>query len=94
MNKLIAILALTAFCQSALAGSVRIYNNDSSTHVIKLKCNGSSKSLQISRSSTSTYTFSSSANQCEIVGGSVNFPTQTLENGQAWKLKNNSASKM
>lgn len=75
------------------AGTVRIYNNDSKTHVIKIKCNGSSKNLQVSRSQTSSYTFHSTANRCDIVGGSVSFPVDKLENGQSWKFKNDKAIK-
>ncbi len=73
------------------AGSVRIYNSDSKTHVVKLKCNGSSKNLQINGSATSTYTFHSTASQCEIVGGSVKFSVSNIKDGQRWTFRGGSA---
>ena len=88
----LSLLALT-LSVSAMAGSVRIYNNDSKTHVVKLKCNGSSKTLQVSASATSTYTFSSTASSCDIVGGSVSFPSSVMNDGEAWKFKNGTAQK-
>ena len=88
----LSLLALT-LSVNAMAGSVRIYNNDSKTHVVKLKCNGSSKTMQVSASSTSTYTFSSTASSCDIVGGSVSFPSSVLNDGEAWKFKSDTAQK-
>ncbi len=79
--------------QQAAAGSVRIHNNDSSEHRIELKCSGSSKTLIISASRTSTYTFHSTSASCDIVGGSVSFPTSKLEDGQSWKIKQSKATK-
>jgi len=93
MKKLIIGLSIVAFSQSLLAGSIRIYNNDSNTHVIKLKCNGSSKTLKINRSATSTYTFHSTASKCDVDGGTVRFPSRNIQDGQAWKIKNGLASK-
>ncbi len=79
--------------QQAMAGSVRIYNSDSTSHKIELKCSGSSKTLSISASGTSTYTFHSTNESCDIVGGSVSFPTSKLEDGQSWKIKQSKATK-
>lgn len=79
--------------QQAMAGSVRIYNSDSSDHTIELKCSGSSKTLKIDRSRTSTYTFHSSYSSCDIVGGSISFPTSQLKDGQSWKISQSKATK-
>lgn len=83
------MLASTA----AFAGTIRVYNNDSKTHTIKLKCSGSSKSIDIKGSTTASYTFHSSSKSCDIVGGTVKFPTKKLEDGQKWKFKNGEAKK-
>ncbi|MBK9033535.1 MAG: hypothetical protein IPL61_20100 [Myxococcales bacterium] len=86
-----AVVALTA--GTAAAGSIRVYNNDSKTHTIELKCSGSSKSVEVRASTTATYTFHSTSKSCDIVGGTVTFPTKTLEDGQSWKFKDGKASK-
>ncbi len=86
----IFLIAMTA---TALAGSIRVYNNDSKTHTVKLKCSGSSKSIEIRASTTATYTFHSSNKSCDIVGGTVSFPTKKLEDGQKWKIKDGKAKK-
>ena len=86
-------LCLLFTAGSAFAGSIRVYNNDSKTHKVELKCSGSSKSIEIRASTTATYTFHSTSKQCDIVGGSVSFPTKKLEDGQKWKIKNNKAQK-
>ncbi|MEH6448161.1 MAG: hypothetical protein V7765_05785 [Oleispira sp.] len=91
--RILSIMAAMAFAAQVNAGTVRIYNNDSQTHTVNLKCNGSSKELKVSASATSSYTFHSSASSCDIVGGSVSFPASKLENGQSWKFKNNTATK-
>lgn len=78
---------------AAFAGTIRVYNNDSKTHTIKLKCSGSSKSIDIKGSTTASYTFHSSSKSCDIVGGTVKFPTKKLEDGQKWKFKNGTAKK-
>ncbi len=90
--KILSVMAIMAFAVQVNAGTVRIHNNDSKTHVVKLKCSGSSKNLQVSGSSTSSYTFHSTASSCDIVGGSVDFPVSKLENGQSWKFKNNKST--
>ncbi len=86
-------LGTLLFCSSAFAGSIRVYNNDSKAHKIELKCNGSSKTITVRRSSTATYTFHSTAKECKITGGSVDFPTKTLKDGGKWKFKNGKATK-
>jgi hypothetical protein len=48
-----AMIAMSAGIASA--GSIRVYNNDSKTHTIELKCSGSSKSIEIRGSTTATY---------------------------------------
>jgi len=95
MKKLILNLLVIGLLTSAIAqaGTVRIYNNDSEAHVVKLKCNGNTKTLEVRASSTSSYTFDSTARRCEIVGGTVSFSVSQIENGQSWKFKNNKASK-
>ena len=95
MKKLMLGLIFMSSLMSVIAhaGTVRIYNSDSKTHVVKLKCNGNSKSIDVRASSTSSYTFDSSASRCDIVGGTVSFPVSKLENGQSWKFKNDKASK-
>ncbi|MFK7931266.1 MAG: hypothetical protein AB8H79_23990 [Myxococcota bacterium] len=82
---LAAILLVPAV---AFAGSIRVQNQDSSEHTIELKCSGSSKTVEMKSSTTSTYTFHSTSSSCDIVGGSVKFPTSKLENGQKWTIKN------
>ena len=76
-----AVVAATflSLTSVAWAGSIRVYNNDSRTHTVELKCNGSSKSFEIRGSTTATYTFHSTAKKCDIVGGSITWPTRTLE---------------
>lgn len=85
------LLCLTA--SSALAGSIRVYNNDSKVHKIELKCSGSSKTVEVRASTTATYTFHSTSKECDIVGGTVTFPTKKLVDGQKWKFKNDKARK-
>ena len=85
----IAFLALTS---TALAGTIRVYNSDSKAHKVELKCSGSSKSFEIRASTTASYTFHSTNQSCDIVGGTVKFPTSTLENGQKWKIKDGKAT--
>lgn len=96
MKKLLiagAALGMLTTSFAANAGSIRVYNNDSKTHTVKLKCSGSSKSIDIKGSTTSTYTFHSTSSSCDIVGGSVSFPTKKMENGQKWKIKDGKAKK-
>lgn len=85
--------ALTLLSTSALAGTIRVYNNDSKAHTIKLKCSGSSKTIKIRASTTASYTFHSSSKSCDIVGGSVKFPVKKLVDGQKWKFKGGKAIK-
>ena len=84
---------LIAMTGTALAGSIRVYNNDSKVHTVKLKCSGSSKSIEIRGSTTATYTFHSTNKECDIVGGTVSFPTKKLVDGQKWKIKDGKAKK-
>lgn len=85
---LITSLALTS---TAFAGSIRVENSDSTTHKIELKCSGSSKTVEIKGSTTSTYTFHSTTKECDIVGGTIEFPTKKLEDGKKWKIKDGKA---
>lgn len=78
---------------SAHAGSIRVYNNDSNSHEVVVKCGSNIKSLEIDGSKTGTYTFHSSQSKCEISGGSVSFPVDSVENGQKWKIKNGRAKR-
>lgn len=88
---ILTLVCLCAMTATAFAGTIRVYNNDSKTHTVKLKCSGSSKSFDIRASSTASYTFHSSAKSCDIVGGTVKWPVKKLENGQKWKIKNGQA---
>lgn len=92
MNKLLGLGCILALTSIAGAGSIRVENSDSKSHTIKLKCSGSDKTVEIDSSKTSTYTFHSTSNECEIVGGSISFPTKKLLNGQKWKIKDGKAS--
>ena len=95
MKKALAFAALLTLGISsvAVAGSIRVYNNDSKVHKVELKCSGSSKSIEIRASTTATYTFHSTSKECDIVGGSVKFPTKKMVDGQKWKIKNDEAKK-
>jgi hypothetical protein len=84
-------VCVAALAGTAFAGTIRVYNNDSKDHTVELKCSGSSKSITIRKSTTASYTFHSTNNSCDIVGGSVTFPTKKLENGQKWKIKDDKA---
>jgi len=90
---LITIACITLFAGSAFAGSIRVYNQDSKSHTVNLKCSGSSKSFTIRGSTTATYTFHSTSKSCKITGGSITWPTSTLQNGQKWKIKNGKAKR-
>lgn len=92
-TKILVILAcLTAMTATALAGTIRVQNSDSKEHTIELKCAGSSKTVKLSASTTASYTFHSTNNSCDIVGGTITFPTKKLENGQQWKIKDGKAT--
>ncbi|HPH64629.1 MAG TPA: hypothetical protein PLF40_02750 [Kofleriaceae bacterium] len=86
----ITLISLTAV---ASAGSIRVYNSDSKSHKIELKCSGSSKTVEIDPSKTTTYTFHSTSKECDIVGGSIKFPTTKLTDGGSWKIKDGVATK-
>ncbi|MGB1237823.1 MAG: hypothetical protein ACPG4U_06400 [Pseudomonadales bacterium] len=88
-----AVALLTLIAQPVAAGSVRIYNHDSTLHMLELKCAGSSKTIAVKSSSTSTYTFHSTKDSCKIIGGSVDFPTSELKDGQSWKIASSKAQK-
>lgn len=88
---LLAAGFLVAFAGVAHAGSIRVENSDSKTHKVELKCSGSSKTVEIKGSTTSTYTFHSTSKECDIVGGSISFPTGKLVDGQKWKIKDGNA---
>ena len=94
MKKLLLTAAIfLATASMAYAGSIRVYNNDSKTHTVELKCSGSSKSIEVRGATTASYTFHSSSKSCDIVGGSVTFPVKKLVDGQKWKFKNGKAIK-
>lgn len=82
---------LLAMTTSALAGTIRVQNQDSKEHTIELKCSGSSKSVTLKSSTTASYTFHSTSDSCDIVGGSIEFPTKKLEDDQKWTIKNGKA---
>lgn len=85
------LLGLAVTGGVALAGSIRVDNGDSKTHTIELNCSGSKKVVEIKGSTTTTYTFHSTASSCEITGGSITFPTKKLENGQKWQIRSGKA---
>lgn len=89
---ILAVALVMLMASTALAGTIRVYNSDSKTHKVELKCSGSSKTIEIRGSTTASYTFHSTNNSCDIVGGSVSFPVKKLENGQKWKIKNGKAT--
>jgi len=92
MKKLVlSTILFAAMTSTAYAGTIRVYNNDSKVHTVELKCSGSSKSIEIKASTTASYTFHSTSDTCDIVGGSVTFPTKKMEDGQNWKIKNDKA---
>ena len=92
MKKMLVSLVLVASMVGvAHAGSIRVQNGDSKNHTVELKCNGSKKKIEIRSSTTTTYTFHSTASSCEIIGGSVKFPTSKMETGQKWKIRNGQA---
>ncbi|MDX2094039.1 MAG: hypothetical protein SFX73_39780 [Kofleriaceae bacterium] len=84
-----ALLLLTT--TAAIAGTIRVENSDSKEHTIVVDCSGSKKTIEIKASTTTSYTFHSSDKSCKIAGGSVSFPTGTLEDGQKWKIKDGAA---
>jgi len=90
---ILTAVCLCAMASTALAGTIRVYNNDSKAHKVELKCSGSSKSFEIRASTTASYTFHSSAKSCDIVGGSVSWPVKKLEDGTSWKIKDGKAKK-
>jgi plastocyanin len=96
MKRLASIATATfvlAAATVAAAGSIRVYNSDSKSHTVELTCNGSRSTLTIDASKTTTYTFHSTASSCEITGGTITFPTKTLENNQSWRIKDGKATK-
>lgn len=88
---LTATAILLATTTAALAGTIRVENSDSKNHTIVLDCSGSKYTVEIKASTTTSYTFHSSAKSCKITGGSISFPTGTLEDGQKWKIKDGGA---
>ncbi len=90
---LLALVGVVALSATAFAGSIRVYNNDSKTHTVKLKCSGSSKSFEIRASTTATYTFHSTSKECDIVGGTITWPTKKMTDGGKWKIKDGKAVK-
>lgn len=89
------ILLSTAFlvttATAAFAGTIRVENDDSKDHTVVVDCSGSKSTIQIKASTTTSYTFSSTSTSCKIAGGSISFPTGTLEDGQKWKIKDGAA---
>lgn len=86
-------IILVAMAGTAVAGSIRVYNSDSKDHKVKLECSGSDKTIEIRGSTTATYTFHSTNDECDIVGGTVKFPTKKLKDGQKWKIDDGEAEK-
>ena len=85
------LVLLLAMSTSALAGTIRVQTQDSKEHTIELKCRGSSKSVTLKSSTTASYTFHSTSDSCDIVGGSIEFSVKKLEDGQKWTIKNGEA---
>lgn len=59
---------------------------DSRDHEVKLECSGSSKAVDMRRSAT--------IRECDIVGGSVDWPTRTLKDSTKWKISGGKAKPM
>jgi hypothetical protein len=89
----ITLFSLVSLTSIAAAGTIRVYNSDSKSHTVELKCSGSSKTLTIDASKTTSYTFDSMAKECDITGGSVSFPTSKLVDGASFKIKDGKATK-
>ncbi len=87
----LALGCLLALGGIAAAGTIRVENSDSKAHKVEIKCSGSSSSFEVRASTTTSYTFSSTAKECDIVGGTIKFPTAKLVDGQAWKIKDGEA---
>jgi hypothetical protein len=85
-------LLLLASVGIASAGTIDVYNSDSQVHTVELNCSGSKKSIEIKGSTTTAYTFHSTSKECEIIGGTVKFPTKTLVDGAKWKIKDGVAT--
>ena len=90
---LLASGVLVALSSMAFAGSFRSENSDSKKHTVQLKCSGSSKTIELPGSTTTTVTFHSTSKACDIVGGTVTWPVKVLEDGSKWKFKDGKAIK-
>jgi spore coat protein U-like protein len=84
---LLSLSCLVLATGVALAGTIRVECSDSKPHTVELSCSGSKKTLEIRPNVTTSYTFHSSAKSCDIIGGTIKFPTNKLEDGQKWKIK-------
>jgi type 1 fimbria pilin len=94
MNKfstiLIGLVVSVFFASAAFAGSIRVESDGN--YSVDLKCSGSSKTIKIP-SGTTTVTFHSTSNSCDIAGGDVKWPVSKLENNGKWKIKSGTAQK-
>jgi hypothetical protein len=87
----LSLAFLVATTTAALAGTIRVENSDSKEHTVVVDCSGSKSTFTIKASTTTSYTFSSTATSCKIAGGTIKFPTTTLQDGQKWKIKDGAA---
>jgi hypothetical protein len=91
LTTILTVLMISCFFASvASAGSIRVESDGK--YSVNLKCSGSSKTIQIP-SGTTTVTFHSTGNSCDIVGGDVKWPVSKLENNGKWKIKSGTAQK-
>lgn len=86
----VAAAFLTLSVSPALAGSMRVESDKA--YRVKMKCNGSSKTITI-RAGTTTVTFDSTSSSCDIAGGAVKWPVKKVTNNSRWKIKNGVAKK-
>lgn len=89
---LLVVASAGASVGVATAGSIDVYNSDSKVHTVELDCSGSKKTLEIRGSTTTAYTFHSTHKECDIIGGTVTFPTKKLVDGQKFKIKDGVAT--
>ena len=88
MKKKIILLLSALFFSAAFldaAVTIRYYNKDSNTHVMKVKISGSSKTVEFGSSRTSTVTIQGGDNTCVI---ETSFGNVTVNDGANIEIKN------
>ena len=72
-------------------GSPCIANSDSSSYTVSIKVAGTSASISIKGSTTSTYSWSGGAHDAVVVSG-PKFPGGKISNGGSYTIKNGVAN--